>query len=67
MPEQNENYCALCGRELAEPISKHRLIPPSKGGKDTPTVAMHSVCQNKIGTGICLWATEFSHGPLGAK
>jgi hypothetical protein len=48
MPEQNENYCALCGRELAEPISKHRLIPPSKGGKDTPTVAMHSVCQNKI-------------------
>jgi len=48
MPELNENICALCGRELAEPISKHRLIPPSKGGRDTPTVAMHSVCQNKI-------------------
>lgn len=48
MPEQNENQCPLCSRELAEPISKHHLIPLSKGGKDTPTVPMHKICQNKI-------------------
>lgn len=48
MPEQNENLCPLCSRELAEPISKHHLIPLSKGGKDTPTVPMHKICQNKI-------------------
>lgn len=48
MPELNESICLLCERELAEPISRHRLIPPSKGGKDGPTVAMHRVCQNKI-------------------
>lgn len=48
MPELNEQNCPLCGRELAEPISKHRLIPPSKGGKDGPTILMHQVCQNKV-------------------
>lgn len=48
MSENNTNHCQLCGRELAEPISKHHLIPPSKGGKDTPTIPMHKICQNKI-------------------
>ena len=42
------NPCPLCLRELAEPITRHHLIPPSKGGKDTPTVAMHKICQTKI-------------------
>lgn len=48
MPENNEALCPLCLRELAEPISRHHLIPLSKGGKDTPTVPMHKICQNKI-------------------
>ncbi|MEO8770176.1 MAG: HNH endonuclease [Ferruginibacter sp.] len=42
------NKCPLCNRELAEPIVRHHLIPPSKGGKDTITVAMHKICQAKV-------------------
>jgi len=42
------NPCPLCSRKLAEPITRHHLIPPSKGGKDTPTVAMHKICQTKV-------------------
>jgi 5-methylcytosine-specific restriction endonuclease McrA len=48
MSEQNEALCPLCGRILAEPVSRHHLIPLSKGGKDTPTILMHKVCQNKV-------------------
>lgn len=44
----SNEVCPLCGRPMAEPITKHHLIPPSKGGKDSPTVAMHKVCQEKI-------------------
>ena len=46
MPETNK--CPLCSRELAEPIVRHHLIPPSKGGKDTDTVLMHKICQAKV-------------------
>ena len=42
------NKCPLCNRELAEPIVRHHLIPPSKGGKDDPTVTMHKICQAKV-------------------
>ena len=42
------NKCPICNRELAEPIVRHHLIPPSKGGKDSPTVAMHKICQAKV-------------------
>ena len=42
------NTCPLCNRELAEPIVRHHLIPPSKGGKDSPTVLMHKICQAKV-------------------
>jgi hypothetical protein len=40
--------CPLCNRELAEPLVRHHLIPPSKGGRDTPTVTMHKICQAKV-------------------
>ena len=40
--------CPLCNRLLAEPMNRHHLVPPSKGGKGTPTVMMHKICQNKI-------------------
>jgi hypothetical protein len=43
-----EEKCPLCDRPLAEPITKHHLIPLSKGGKDTPTVPMHKICHDKI-------------------
>ena len=46
MPDNNK--CPLCDRELAEPIVRHHLIPRSKGGRDTPTVAMHKICQAKV-------------------
>ena len=42
------NKCPLCNRTLAEPIVRHHLIPPSKGGKDSPTVSMHKICQAKV-------------------
>lgn len=42
------NKCPLCNRELADPIVYHHLIPLSKGGRDTPTVAMHKICQAKV-------------------
>ena len=42
------NKCPLCNRELAEPIVRHHLKPPSKGGKDSPTIAMHKICQAKV-------------------
>lgn len=44
----DNNNCPLCNRELAEPMVRHHLIPPSKGGKDTPTVPMHKICQAKV-------------------
>jgi hypothetical protein len=44
MPE----LCPLCKRELAEPCTKHHLIPLSKGGKDTPTILLHKICHDKI-------------------
>ena len=46
MPDTNK--CPLCNRELAEPIVRHHLIPPRKGGKDSPTVPMHKICQAKV-------------------
>src|SRR5437868_6556418 len=46
MPDNNK--CPLCNRDLAEPTVRHHLIPPSKGGRETPTVAMHKICQAKV-------------------
>lgn len=46
MPDTDK--CQLCNRVMAEPIVRHHLIPPSKGGKDSPTVAMHKICQAKV-------------------
>lgn len=41
--------CPLCGRELGtKKISKHHLIPKSKGGKYTDTVMLHNICHQKI-------------------
>ena len=45
---QSETNCPLCGRPLAEPTSRHHLLPPSKGGKGTPTLLMHKICHSKI-------------------
>lgn len=46
--EIDESLCPLCLRPLAEPMNRHHLIPPSKGGKGTETVMMHKICQVKI-------------------
>ncbi|RYY59650.1 MAG: HNH endonuclease [Chitinophagaceae bacterium] len=48
MPEGSLKDCALCGRELAEPCTKHHLIPVSEGGKGTTTVMLHKICHDKI-------------------
>ena len=48
--EITENFCPLCGRQIAEPANKHHLIPVSKGGKNTPTILLHKICHDKIHT-----------------
>jgi 5-methylcytosine-specific restriction protein A len=42
----------LCGRELAEPVTKHHLIPVSKGGRNLGTVLLHRICHSKIHSAI---------------
>ncbi len=44
----DDNKCPLCNRVLAEPVVRHHLIPPSKGGRESPTVPMHKICQAKV-------------------
>ena len=46
--ENKDPHCPLCGRPLAEPITKHHLIPLSRGGKGTDTIPMHQICHTKI-------------------
>ena len=43
-----ESTCPLCARPLAEPISRHHLIPLSQGGSGENALRMHKVCHNKI-------------------
>jgi len=41
--------CPICERELGtKNISKHHLIPRSKGGKNTATITIHNICHQKI-------------------
>ncbi|MEM9887832.1 MAG: HNH endonuclease [Bacteroidota bacterium] len=41
--------CPLCDRELGEiNISKHHLVPKSKGGTFGETVLLHNICHQKI-------------------
>lgn len=40
--------CPLCGRILAGPVTKHHLVPISKGGKGTTTIPLHKICHDKI-------------------
>ncbi|MEM0995081.1 MAG: HNH endonuclease [Bacteroidota bacterium] len=41
--------CPLCGRVLGEVnISRHHLIPKSKGGTFGETVMLHNICHQKI-------------------
>ena len=48
--EKEPEICPLCNRELGGEIVRHHLIPPSKGGKDTPVINMHKICQEKVNT-----------------
>jgi hypothetical protein len=43
-----ETKCPLCSRPLADPISRHNLIPLSQGGSGEGSLAMHKVCHNKV-------------------
>ena len=42
--------CVICDRELGSDklISKHHLIPKSRGGKNTETIIIHNICHQKI-------------------
>lgn len=45
---ENET-CPICKRELGKQnISKHHLIPKSRGGKHTDTITLHNICHQKI-------------------
>ena len=41
--------CAICHRELGtENISRHHLVPKSKGGTFGDTIMIHNICHQKI-------------------
>ncbi|MDQ3843765.1 MAG: HNH endonuclease [Bacteroidota bacterium] len=44
----SSDYCALCGRELADPCNRHHLVPLSKGGRGSTTILLHKICHDKI-------------------
>lgn len=43
-----ENNCPLCLRALADPVSKHHLVPLSQGGTGDKTFLMHKICHSKV-------------------
>ena len=45
-----KTICVICHRELGDEntISKHHLIPKSKGGRDLETILIHNICHQKI-------------------
>ncbi len=46
----DDRHCLICQRPLgnSKRISKHHLIPKSRGGKHTDTVLLHNICHQKI-------------------
>ncbi|MFK8104578.1 MAG: HNH endonuclease [Saprospiraceae bacterium] len=41
--------CVICERALGDKnISKHHLIPKSKGGSKFETILIHNICHQKI-------------------
>ena len=41
--------CSICSRPLGkENISKHHLIPKSRGGKGSELIEIHNICHQKI-------------------
>ena len=46
----SEQTCPICDRALGEEatISKHHLIPKSKGGRYSETILIHNICHQKI-------------------
>ena len=45
----NNEICVICQRELGNKnISKHHLIPKSRGGKNGKTIIIHNICHQKI-------------------
>ena len=49
MKKETSN-CLICNRELgnSDLISKHHLIPKSRGGKHSTTILIHNICHQKI-------------------
>lgn len=46
----NNPICLICNRALgnSQQLSKHHLIPKSKGGKHSDTILIHNICHQKI-------------------
>ncbi len=41
--------CPICSRTLGDKnISRHHLIPKSRGGKDSELIEIHNICHQKI-------------------
>ena len=46
---KEDPICQICKRKLGtENISKHHLVPKSRGGKDGETILIHNICHQKI-------------------
>ena len=47
--EKPKGQCPICKRELGKKrLSKHHLIPLSRGGRHGETVLLHNICHQKI-------------------
>lgn len=46
----DDQHCLICQRPLgnSKRVSKHYLIPKSRGGKHTDTILIHNICHQKI-------------------
>jgi len=45
----NAEICVICKRVLGDVnISKHHLIPKSRGGKKSELITIHNICHQKI-------------------
>jgi len=46
---QETEICVVCQRVLGDVnVSKHHLIPKSRGGKNGKTITIHNICHQKI-------------------
>lgn len=60
--EPEATNCALCGRQLAQTVERHHLVPKSEGG--TKTVPVHPICHRTIHAFVTNRELAVSYGTM---